>query len=259
MNKALLLLAALTASIPVPAQTTPSAPLVAAAASVRFALEELLVAFHEETGHSLRLSPGSSGNLARQIREGAPYELYLAAAPRYVEDLSRDGLTRDRGKDYLLGRLAIVVPIGSTLVADGSLEDLRAALMAQRVRRFSIANPEHAPYGERAEQALRHVGLWEAIRGRLVFGENVGQAAQFAISGNADGGIIGLALARTQAVAKRSSAKVIPQDWHAPLRHRAVLLNDAGPIAEQFYAYLSSSAAREVFRRHGFGLPAIPD
>ena len=174
-------------------------------------------------------------------------------------DLARDGYTRDRGKDYLLGRLAIIVPSGSPLAADGSLEDLRAALAEQRVRRFAIANPEHAPYGLRAAQALRHVGLWEAVQGHLVVGENVGQAAQFAVSGNAEGGIVGLALARSPAISNRSSAAEIPQAWHAPLRHRAVLLSSAGPIAERLYDYLDSAEARDVFRRHGFGLPNGPE
>ena len=231
------------------------APIVAAAASVRFALEDAAEAFHRASGHEVRLSFGSSGNLARQAREGAPYELYLAADARYVEDLARDGFSHGSGKDYLLGRLVIIVPANSPLIADGSLEDLRAALGDGRLKRFAIANPEHAPYGQRAEQALRHAGIWDAIRGRLVLGENVGQTAQFAVSGNAEGGIIGNALARAPGIAERSAAALIPRDWHAPLRHRAVLLNSAGPVAQQFYDYLSSPAAREVFRRHGFDLP----
>jgi molybdate transport system substrate-binding protein len=222
---------------------------------VRFALEDLVEAFYRESGHRVRLSLGSSGNLARQIREGAPYDVFLAADPRYVADLARRGLTRDDGKDYLLGRLALIVPHGSPLATDGSLEDLRAALADGRVKRFAIANPEHAPYGQRAEQALRHAQLWDAVRDRLVLGENVGQAAQFAVSGNAEGGIIGYALARAPAVAERGSAVPIPADWHDPLHHRAVLLNAAGAVALRFFEFLSSPGAHDVFRRHGFDLP----
>jgi len=259
MAKALLWLAILSASVTAPAESAARAPVIAAAASVRFALEDLAQAFYLETGQRLRLSLGSSGNLARQIREGAPYALYLAADPRYVEDLARDGFTRDGGKNYLLGRLAIFVPRRSPLAADGSLADLRAALADGRVKRFAIANPEHAPYGQRAEQTLRRAGLWDAIRERLVLGENVGQAAQFSASGNAEGGIIGLALARAPAVAARGSAAPIPREWHEPLRHRAVLLNSAGPVAQRFFDYLGSAAAREVFRKHGFDLPDDAD
>lgn len=241
--------------LPAWAQTGNRPAMVAAAASVRFALEEVAVRYNRDTGRRVTLSFGSSGNLARQAREGAPYALYLAADPRYVADLVRLGLTRDGGKDYLLGRLAIIVSKNSSLAADGSLEDLRAALADDRVKRFAIANPEHAPYGQRAEQALRHAGVWDAIRRRLVLGENVGQATQFAVSGNADGGIVANALARLPAVAERTSSELIPHEWHAPLRHRAVLLKTAGPDAQAFYDYLSSPAAREVFRRHGFDLP----
>jgi molybdate transport system substrate-binding protein len=255
MGKILLWCAVLMASGPASAGTADRVPVIAAAASVRFALEELADTFYRDSGQRVRLSLGSSGNLARQIREGAPYDVFLAADPRYVEDLARRGFTRDDGKDYLLGRLAIIVPRGSPLAADGSLEDLRAALVDGRVKRFAIANPEHAPYGLRAEQVLRHARIWTAIRERLVLGENVGQAAQFAVSGNAEGGIIGFALAHAPAVAERGRAALIPREWHDPLHHRAVLLNAAGPVAQQFFDYLGSPAARDVFRRHGFDFP----
>lgn len=253
--RALACLTVLATGLPAGADTGNRLPMVAAAASVRFALEEVAEVYYRETGRGVRLSFGSSGNLARQAREGAPYELLLAADPRYVEELERLGLTRDGGKDYLFGRLAIIVPLHSSLAPDGSLEDLRAALGDGRLKRFAIANPEHAPYGQRAEQALRHAGIWDAIRSRLVLGENVGQAAQFAVSGNADGGIVANALARVPAVAARSSSDVIPGDWHTPLRHRAVLLQASGTDAQAFYDYLDSPAARAVFRRHGFDLP----
>jgi molybdate transport system substrate-binding protein len=245
----------LAAGSPAPAVAADRVPVVAAAASVRFALEDVADAFHGHSGHRVRLTFGSSGNLARQIREGAPYDVFLAADPRYVEALARDGRIRDSGKDYLLGRLALIVPHGSPLATDGSLADLRIALNDGRLERFAIANPEHAPYGQRAQQALRHAGLWDAIQDRLVLGENVGQAAQFAVSGNAQGGLIGFALARAPALAARASAAPIPRTWYAPLRHRAVLLNQADAIAQQFFEFLSAPAARVVFRRHGFDVP----
>lgn len=255
MGRSLLWLAILAAGASAYAETKGRPPVVAAAASVRFALEALAEAFYVETGERVVLTLGSSGNLARQIRQGAPYDIYLAADPRYVEDLAGDNLTRDAGKDYLIDRLAIVVPRTSPLAADGSLEDLRAALSDGRVKRFAIANPEHAPYGQRAEQALRHAGLWNDIRGRLVLGENVGQAAQFAFSGDTQGGIIAFGLARAPVFAQRGTAALIPAQWHAPLHHRAVLLNSAGPVAQRFFDFLSSPAARSVFRKHSFDVP----
>ena len=254
MGNLLLCLAVLVASAPVSVVAADQTPVIAAAASVRFALEDLADAFFRQSNHRVRMSLGSSGNLARQIREGAPYDVFLSADPRYVEVLVRDGITRDDGKDYLLDRLALIVPHGSPLATDGSLEDLRVALGDGRVKRFAIANPEHAPYGQRAEQALRHAGLWDAVRNRLVLGENVGQAAQFAVSGNAEGGLIGYSLARAPVIAESASAALIPREWHEPLRHRAVLLN-AGVVARAFFEFLSSPTAGDVFRRHGFDLP----
>ncbi len=230
-------------------------PIIAGAADLSFALEEIAAAFKAATGQSVRLSFGSSGNFARQIRQGAPFQMYLSADEDYVLHLARDGYTRDQGALYAVGRIVLIVPHGSPLKADGSLEDLRAALADRRVARFAIANPEHAPYGRRAEEALRHKGLWEAIRPRLVFGENVSQAAQFATSANAQGGIIAYSLALSPRVYTLGSFALIPEQWHAPLRQRMVLLKNAGPVAERFYAYLQQPQARAIFRRYGFILP----
>ena len=230
-------------------------PTVAAAADLQFALTEVAGAFAAETGLAVKLAFGSSGNFARQIRRGAPFEMYLSADETYVLELSKDGFTRDEGALYAIGRIAIIVPDGSPLEPDGTLADLRAALADGRVRRFAIANPEHAPYGRRAEEALRHAGLWEAIDDRLVLGENVAQAAQFATSGSTAGGIIAYSLALSPKVAARGRFEPIPEAWHAPLRQRMVLLENAGAIAERFFAFVREPAARAVMRRYGFVLP----
>lgn len=237
------------------AQAAAEAPVVAVAANVQFAIEEIARAFQAETGQTVRLSTGSSGNFARQIRQGAPYEMFVAADESYVLDLARDGFTRDDGRLYAVGRLVLVVPHGSPLQVDGSLDDLEAALADGRVTRFAIANPEHAPYGRRAEEALRHKGLWEAVQPYLVLGENVGQATQFATSADAQGGITAYALALSPAVAARGAYALIPEEWHSPLLQRMVLLESAGPVAERFYAYLQQPAARAIFRKYGFLLP----
>ena len=230
-------------------------PVIAAASDLQFALEEIAAQFTAETGQMVSLSFGSTGNFARQIREGAPFQMFLAADESFVLDLTRDGFTRDGGVLYGVGRIVILVPKGSPVAADGSLYGLRAALAAGQVSRFAIANPEHAPYGLRAEQALRHAGLWNAIQPHLVLGENVSQAAQFALSGNAEGGIVAYSLALAPRIAAQGGHALIPADWHAPLLQRMVLLKTAGPVAEAFYAYMSSPPARAVMQRYGFTLP----
>ena len=231
------------------------APVVAAAADLRFALAEIAKAFTADTGLTVRLSLGSSGNFARQIRQGAPFQMYLSADEAYVLDLARDGFTRDAGALYAVGRIVIITPHGSPLKADGSLDDLKAALADGRLARFAIANPEHAPYGRRAEEALRHRGLWDAVRPKLVLGENVGQAAQFATSANAQGGIIAYSLALAPQVAALGRYQPIPGGWHSPLRQRMVLLKNWRPVAGRFYAYVQQPAARAIFRKYGFVLP----
>jgi molybdate transport system substrate-binding protein len=230
-------------------------PTIAAAADLQFALTEVATAFTAETGLEVKLIFGSSGNFARQIRQGAPFQMYLSADENYVLDLAKDGLTRDQGELYAVGRIAIIVPHGSPLRPDGSLEDLRAALEDGRVQKFAIANPEHAPYGRRAEEALRHAGLWQSIQDRLVLGENVSQAAQFATSGSAEGGIIAYSLAVSPKVSALGRFELIPAAWHAPLRQRMVLLEDAGATAERFFAFMRQPAARAFMRRYGFVLP----
>lgn len=233
-------------------------PLVAAASDLRFALPEIAESFRRETGESVRLAFGSSGNFARQIRQGAPFEVYLSADEAYVLALASDGLTRDEGTVYAVGRLAIVVPPGSPLAQDRSLDGLARALGDAQISRFAIANPEHAPYGRRAREALERRGLWEALQPVLVLGENVAQAAQFAASGSADGGIVALSLALAPSVAARADYGLIPEKWHSPLRQRMVLLKNAGRSAERFYDYLRSARARELLGRHGFAAPDGP-
>lgn len=230
-------------------------PVVAAASDLQFALAEVAGAFARQTGQQVRLSFGSSGNFARQIRQGAPFELYFSADEQYVHDLARDGFARDQGQLYAIGRIVIKVPRGSPLKADGTLADLRVALSDGRLKKFAIANPEHAPYGRRAEEALRHAGLWESIRDRLVLGENVSQAAQFATSGSTQGGIIAYSLALAPKVSALGAHALIPAEWHQPLRQRMALMRNAGPVAARFHAFAQEPPARAIFRRYGFLLP----
>lgn len=253
-----MLAALLSAALPAffPAARGEDAPVVAAAASAQFALDEIADAFRADTGQSVRISLGSSGNLARQIRQGAPYQIFLSADERFALELARDGFTEDRGRLYSIGRLVLYVPHASPLKADGSLQDLRAALDDGRLKRFAIANPEHAPYGQRAEEALRSAGLWVSIQDYLVYGESVAQAAQFVASQNAQGGIIAESLARSEKVSALGSFALIPESRHRPLRQRVVLVKGAGPAARRFYRYLAQPPARAVLAKYGFSLPS---
>ncbi|MFA7429862.1 MAG: molybdate ABC transporter substrate-binding protein [Rhodospirillaceae bacterium] len=230
-------------------------PTVAAASDLQFALEDVAQVFQRETGKAVRLSFGSSGNFHRQIAQGGPFQIFMSADEGYVLDLAIKGLTEDDGVLYAEGRLALIVPTGSPLAADGSLDDLSAALAAGKIAKFAIANPDHAPYGRAARQALEAKGLWAGLQGHLVFGENVSQAAQFATSGSAEGGIIAYSLALSPKVSQLGTWALIPADQHAPLRQRMVLVKGAGETARAFYDFMQTPPARAVLERYGFTLP----
>lgn len=241
---------------PASAQTSaPSVPNVAAASDLKFALDEIAKAYEGETGRKLQLTYGSSGNFFQQIRQGAPFQMFMSADESFVRQLHEAGRTTDEGVLYAIGRIVLFAPKGSTLKADGELADLRAAIADSRITRFAIANPEHAPYGRAAEEALRSQGLWDSVRPKLVLGENVSQAAQFATSGSSQGGIFAYSLALAPEVSSLGTYALIPADWHAPLRQRMALIKGAGPEATAFYSYVQQPAARAIFRRYGFLLP----
>lgn len=247
---AALSLSLLSASMGHAQQTT-----VAAASDLQFALEEVKNQFNAETGTQIQVVYGSSGNFFRQISEGAPFQMFLSADEVYVQQLAQKNLTLDEGLLYALGRIVIIAPHGSSLKVDANFDQLRLAVEHGLIRRFAIANPEHAPYGRRAEEALRHAGLWTALESKIILGENVSQAAQFATSGSAQGGIIAYSLALAPNVSRLGEFAVIPQEWHSPLRQRMVLLKTAGADAQAFYAYLQSAPAQAIMARYGFTLP----
>lgn len=230
-------------------------PVIAAAADLKFAVIEIAAAFEAETGMKVEVSLGSTGNFATQIRQGAPFEMFMAADEKFIKELAAEGFARDEGTLYAEGRIVIMVPKGSKLTADAALDNLAAMIEAGQLTKFAIANPEHAPYGKRAEEALRHRGLWEAIQPYLILGENVSQTAQFALSGNAEGGIIALSLASAPEVSAQGTYALIDHDWHEPLLQRMALMKNAGPVAEAFYAYIQSPKAREIMVKYGFVLP----
>jgi len=235
--------------------TAQKAPTVAAAATLNFVLTEVADAFARERGGRVDLVFGASGTLTRQVRDGAPFEVFMAADERFPDQLTRAGLTRDAGAVYAIGRLVVFAHKGSPLTVDEKLEGLARLAKDGRVNRFAIANPAVAPYGEAAEAVLKKRGLWEVIRPRLVLGDSIAQAAQFATTGNAVGGLIAYSLVKEPALADKGTYALIPQADHPPLRQRMVLLKQATPIVEQFYAYIQGSAARAVLVKNGYEVP----
>ncbi|MGQ4879793.1 molybdate ABC transporter substrate-binding protein [Billgrantia sp. LNSP4103-1] len=240
-------------------------PTVAAASDLQFALSEAAARFEAETGQSLRLNFGSSGNFRRQIAQGAPFELFLSADEAYVLALHEEGHTEDEGVVYARGRLAWLQRAGQDGLPDEDdpLAGVREALALQAGgkgrTRIALANPEHAPYGVAARQVLERAGLWEETAALRILGENVSQAVQFSLAGDARGGLVAWSLALAPQLAERSDHVLIPEAWHEPLVQRMALVKGAGDGARAFYAWLQGEEARDILARYGFRLPAEPD
>jgi molybdate transport system substrate-binding protein len=248
---AAIVLVCLGSVVSTPAQKPPA---VAAAANLNVALTEIAQQFTRDRGLRVELVFGASGTLTRQILDGAPFELFLAADEEFPDQLTAAGLTRNAGVVYAVGRLVIFAPKGSPLAVDERLEGLANLANAGGVTHFAIANPDVAPYGKAAEAVLRKHGLWDALRRQLVIGDTIAQAAQFASTGNAVGGLIAYSLVLAPGFAQGTHA-VIPDGDYPPLRQRMVLLKSASPVSTQFYTYLQSAAAREIFRKYGYAVP----
>jgi molybdate transport system substrate-binding protein len=230
---------------------------VAAASDLKFALTALCQAFTKTTGQAVDLQFGSSGNLARQITQGLPLDIFMSADEALVFSLFDGGFTPDKGALYGTGRIALMLPKNSALQLPKSEAEARLGLsnQLQTVRKFAIANPEHAPYGRAAKEALQNLGLWEQLQAKLVLGDNISQATQFVTSGAAQAGITALSLALAQDVATQSGAFwIIPANLHTPLKQRMVLLKSAQPGAKALFEYLQTPAARAVFEKYGFSV-----
>jgi molybdate transport system substrate-binding protein len=236
------------AAVPVRAQVA-----VAAASDLQAVLPEVAARFQQSTGQAVRISYGSSGQFAAQIQNGAPFDVFLSADEAYVERLVDSGhAVRGSIVQYAFGRLALWTRTDRGVDISGGLRALGNA----RVRRIAIANPEHAPYGRAAVAALRNAGLYDQVRARLVLGENISQAAQFAQTGNADAGLIALSLTRTAAMQRVGRAVELPSDTYPPIRQTGVLLMraTANRTARAFLDYMTSPETAALLRSSGFGV-----
>jgi molybdate transport system substrate-binding protein len=228
---------------------------VAAAADLSLALQPIVNNFQRETGKTVRLSFGSSGDFFNQIQNGAPYDVFLSADLGYPQKLLKLGFA-DAGslRTYVIGRLVLWVPNSSKL--DLEHQGMKA-LLDPSVHKIAIANPQHAPYGRAAVAALRHFGLYDQLAGRLVLGENISQAAQFAESGNAQAGILALAHAVAPSVQKLGRYWLVPTDSYPALEQGVVIISRSRnkTLAAQFLKYLAAPESQAIFRQFGFVMP----
>ncbi|EDM82878.1 MULTISPECIES: molybdate ABC transporter substrate-binding protein [unclassified Limnobacter] len=225
---------------------------VAAAATLRHALDEISPQFTKATGHTLKVAYGSSGNFYSQIKQGAPFDVFLSADMVFPQKLVDEKLAVAPALPYAEGRLVLLLPRKSRLKPDGTLADLAAALKDGRLSKLAIANPTVAPYGTRAQEALMHADLWAGVKPRLVIGENVGQATQFVASGAAQAGLVALSLALAPDLAARTQYALVPREWHQPLVQGMVLIQPENPAAKALADYLKTETARAVLKKYGY-------
>lgn len=224
---------------------------IAAAADLKFAMDEIVTLFGKSHPDSLVTTIyGSSGKFQTQIRQGAPYDLYFSADIAYPRALKSEGFATGDVQPYALGRIVLwSVSRGALKLCD---------LTDPSVRKIAIANPRHAPYGKRAEEALKAAGVWDKIEAKLVYGDNVAQTAQFVQTGNADAGIIALSQALSTGLSRQGSYTLIAQSQHQPLEQGFILTRRAAdnPGAQAFARFIASHDARAIMTRYGFVLPA---
>lgn len=228
---------------------------VAAASDLRAVLDGIARDVAQRGKAEITVTFGASGNLSRQIEQGAPFELFLSADESYADRLVAAGMTDGPGAIYAVGRLALIAGKASRVGVDQELKGLADAAGKGEVARFAIANPEHAPYGVRAREVLERSVLWDKLRPRLVLGENVAQAAQFVASGAAEAGLIAAPLLANPDIANTVRSAMVSDTLHTPLRQRMVLMKGASAPARALYEAMLSPGVREVMTAAGFHLP----
>jgi molybdate transport system substrate-binding protein len=227
---------------------------IAAAADLQFAMKDLANQFEKSTGNALHVTYGSSGNFFSQLQNGAPFDLFFSADIDYPKRLQDAGLVEPGSMfPYAVGRIVIWAPANSKL--DVANQNWNALLDAS-VSKIAVANPEHAPYGRAAVAAMQAAGIYEKVKTKLVFGENISQAAQFVQSGNAQAGIVALSLAISPAM-KDGKRWDIPTDSYPPVEQAVIMLKDAKDkdAARAFLEFVKSEPGRATLARYGFAIP----
>ena len=227
---------------------------VAAAADLTFAFQGVGARFQEQTGNSIKLTYGSSGNFFAQIQNGAPFDLFFSADVGYPKKLEAAGLIEPGTiYEYASGKLVMWVPNASKLELSRGL----ATMLDPGIRKIAIANPQHAPYGIAAVAAMRHVAVYDKIKSKLVLGENISQTAEFVQSGNADAGILALSLALAPAMKDKGRYVEIPATDYPPIIQAAVILKSSHnqQLANQFMKFIKQPDTIALMARYGFSIP----
>ncbi len=222
---------------------------VAAASDVYLAFTEIGAKFKEETGTEVIFSFGSTGQLTKQIEEGAPFDAFAAANQSYIQELhDKEAIIDEYQKNYAIGRLGVYYP-------NLEIEQFDMNLMLDpSIKTIAIANPEHAPYGKAAKEALESMGIWAQVKDKIVYAENIRQAFQYVETGNADIGIVALALIEQS---NQENFSLIDQHEHQPITQTFGIPVQSKKIeqAKQFIDFVLSETGQEILLKYGFEIP----
>ena len=230
---------------------------VAAASDLQFAFQDVAARFQKDTGNSVKLIFGSSGNFFAQIQNGAPFDLYFSADIDYPRKLDAAGLAEPGTfYPYATGKIVLWVANDSKL----DLKNGLPALLDPGIKKIAIANPEHAPYGRAAVAALKHENVYDKVSDKFVLGENISQTATFVATGSADAGIVALSLALAPSLKEKGRYADIPSEDYPPIEQAAVILKSSSKkaVARQFIEFVKSPKIQELLRSYGFAVPGTP-
>ena len=227
---------------------------VAAAADLQFVLQDVATRFQKETGKTVKLSFGSSGNFFHQLQNGAPFDMFFSANLDYARNLEAAGLTEPGTfYKYAVGKIVIWVPNDSKLDVSSGLQ----SLLNPAIKKIAIANPQHAPYGQAAVAAMKKENIYDKVADKFVFGENISETASFVVSRSADTGIIALSLALSPNMKDKGRYAKIPGADYPPIGQACVILKSSQQkdTAKAFLKFIQTPTVAELFRTYGFDVP----
>ena len=226
---------------------------VAVAANMKDAFAEINTAYKAAGNSDIRIVYGSSGNFTAQIMNGAPFNLFISADEHFPIELSKKGKTIDEGVVYAIGKLAIISKNSARMsLANDKTELMRAINKANKI---AIAKPELAPYGKAAIEYLKAEGLWDIAKDKLIYGDNIGIATMYVVTGAADLGFTALSLAKSAEVAKETHFILVNSKLYEPIKQRMVLIKGAPPEATALYQFMQSPAAKSILQKYGYSTP----
>jgi molybdate transport system substrate-binding protein len=224
---------------------------VAAAADMQFAMQDVAARFQKETGKTVKLIYGSSGNFFQQIQNGAPFDMFFSANLDYPKKLEAAGLTEPGSYyQYAKGKIVIWVRNDSKLDLSSGMK----VLLDPSVKKIAVANPQHAPYGQAAVAAMQNEKIYESVKDKFVLGENISQTASFVVSGSADAGIMALSLALSPNMKDKGRYADVPADEYPPIEQACVILGSSKnkEAARQFLSFVKTAAIGDVLKSYGF-------